>query len=327
MAAGDGGATMIPHLSEQVVGGERMPCGSDVLNHNPADGNGNGGGIRRQPNAMRSLTSPVLPCHPELGPVGGGSQSTHELGGEAPRVPAAGEGAASEAAAATTAGLEEARWKHLWSYAFPYATPAVAEEQELGLPDWWLQTLEPSTHAAGKGFADRDGAYAAPGFAETPEVGVPAAWLHTLELEAGKVGADKDAAGKDASDVSGREVRNPAAAGAKKREKVPRKRASVAVQQPRIQGCSGASGALGAPLLQQVTSPPLRAGMSGWSSPKDVSTAGAKDTRSIFFGLGVRQILDEASGAEGGISPSAGGISPTTGIGRNGGHYRARSLM
>lgn len=330
-------AARLPHLSEPGLDAERTPCGSDVLNHNSVEGSGSGCNLRGQPSAVRSLTSPVLPCHPGLGLVSGGSLGANGIGGEVPRVNVASEAVASEVDAVAPAGLEKARWKHLWSYAFPYATPAVAEEQELGLPVWWLQALEPATPLApartgeaGKGVADKEAplppfppCYAAGSsfFSELPDsAGLPAAWLQNLELEAGKGSADKDGTGKDASDMSGKEARNPAAVGTKRREKVTRKRASVVGPQPRLHGCSGIPGAPSTPLLQQATSPPMRAGMSGWSSPKDASLAPAKDTRSIFFGLGVRQMLDEIAGTEGVISPSHG-------VGRSSGHYRARSLV
>lgn len=56
--------------------------------------------------------------------------------------PSKGSRAVEEVACSGTAGLGESRWKHLWSYAFPRAAPAAAETSELGLPSWWLQTLE-----------------------------------------------------------------------------------------------------------------------------------------------------------------------------------------
>lgn len=53
-----------------------------------------------------------------------------------------GDSGSSNQPAKAVAGLEEARWKHLWSYAFPQAPPAAANVEELGLPAWWLKTLE-----------------------------------------------------------------------------------------------------------------------------------------------------------------------------------------
>jgi len=42
-------------------------------------------------------------------------------------------------------------WRHLWSYAFPHATPREPEVHEMGLPAWWIQTLESSTEASDLG--------------------------------------------------------------------------------------------------------------------------------------------------------------------------------
>lgn len=40
------------------------------------------------------------------------------------------------------------RWRHLWTYAFPYMPPPPPDlNEELGVPDWWLSTLEPTAPA------------------------------------------------------------------------------------------------------------------------------------------------------------------------------------
>eukprot|EP00927_Polykrikos_kofoidii_P049683 TRINITY_DN4370_c0_g1_i3.p1 TRINITY_DN4370_c0_g1~~TRINITY_DN4370_c0_g1_i3.p1 ORF type:complete len:1330 (+),score=167.43 TRINITY_DN4370_c0_g1_i3:102-4091(+) len=37
---------------------------------------------------------------------------------------------------------KRARLRHFWSFAFPHEAPAAPQVEELGLPDWWLQTLD-----------------------------------------------------------------------------------------------------------------------------------------------------------------------------------------
>jgi len=41
-------------------------------------------------------------------------------------------------------GRSGERWRHLWTYAFPYMPPPPPDlNEELGVPDWWKRTLEP----------------------------------------------------------------------------------------------------------------------------------------------------------------------------------------
>lgn len=50
--------------------------------------------------------------------------------------------------------VAEPSWRHMWTYGFPHDIPPPPSAQDLGLPDWWLPTLEPPMASAS---SDEDG--------------------------------------------------------------------------------------------------------------------------------------------------------------------------
>mmetsp|Transcript_3958 Transcript_3958/g.13260 ORF Transcript_3958/g.13260 Transcript_3958/m.13260 type:complete len:1368 (+) Transcript_3958:83-4186(+) len=92
-----------------------------------------GSALRQRPAAVRETSN--------IAPGAASSHATHL----SQAVQARSSADAGRTHGAGVPGMEETHWKHLWSYAFPFSTPSMADVQEFGLPEWWLETLQHPT--------------------------------------------------------------------------------------------------------------------------------------------------------------------------------------